>query len=82
MKIAKTTTPIAFGKLDVGEVFTPVDSDIFYMTCCDVKDIQYPDVEETLNAVIIGNDCDVGVLMHFDVDDMVVPYYNCTLKVS
>ena len=84
MKIVKeeTVKPVAFCELDAGIVFAPVDADdCFYMSCYDVRDYEYPD-DDVLNAISIGDDNDSGAAVHFDDTDMVIPYYNCTLKIS
>ena len=72
---------VNFGNLDAGVIFTcPEYSDMVFMACYDVRDYEYPDESEVLNAICL--DDDAGSAVHFDATDMVRPYYNCTLTLA
>lgn len=85
MKIKKKDNSglVNFGNLDAGVVFTcPEYSDMVFMTCYDVRDYEYPEESELLNAIVLDDDDDPGSAVHFAATDMVRPYYNCTLTLA
>jgi hypothetical protein len=84
MKIEKKNNDnlVKFGDLDAGVVFTCPDyGDMVFMTCYDVRDYEYPEESNILNALVLDDD-DPGSVVHFDDADMVRPYYNCKLTLA